>query len=307
MLAIVTLLAFIFVVVVLFIIWQEQRHSKLQAQRFAQSHNPSISAESSLYEKIDCQFDAMRQKRLAEQNERPSLRVLIVRIILYLSLYYLYLYTNGRLFESVTTTILYSLAIIVLLSAMYYFLVLPQYYYKLEIEIPRYIELFSQEIGNNNNITAALANTKNYANMEFSNICSNIAKLTVMGQSLETAIIKNLASVKSEGMVLFLSALIIHDRTGGRLNYVLANIAHLMRTQNDLTAEIKKELKTSKMAIAFSIVLSPLFFLFLKNIKPDAVHYFWTDPIGLACSKAIIFLYFANLLISYFLLRSEKL
>ena len=307
MLAIITLLAFIFVVVVLFIIWQEQRHSKLQAQRFAQSHNPSISAESSLYEKIDCQFDAMRQKRLAEQNERPSLRVLIVRIILYLSLYYLYLYTNGRLFESVTTTILYSLAIIVLLSAMYYFLVLPQYYYKLEIEIPRYIELFSQEIGNNNNITAALANTKNYANTEFSNICSNIAKLTVMGQSLETAIIKNLASVKSEGMVLFLSALIIHDRTGGRLNYVLANIAHLIRTQNDLIADIKKELKTSKLAIASSIVLSPLFFLFLKNIKPDAVHYFWTDPIGLACSKAIIFLYFANLVISYFLLRSEKL
>lgn len=301
------LIAIIFMLAVALVVWQETKHSKSLTERM-DSTVGDISQPDFIFEKLDAKIAENRQKRLVEKYKKPGLPDLFRRLAMYNLLLLIVLYFQQKLLlDNWPEVILYISAFSAVIIALYYFAIVPDYFQKLEEDLPRNIQMFSQEITYSNHLDIALANTKNYAHPEFSRICASIASMHSLGMSIEQAVIKMLPGIKSESLVLFFAALVIHDRAGGRLNVVIKNLAELFHKQNHLDASIKRAVMVSKVATIGGVLMIPIFFFILKTVEPEEVKLFWTHPTGIFCSKIIIGLYLVNLVASIYFMRSERL
>lgn len=300
-------IAVVFLLAIAVVVWQETSFSNSLIDRTSSKSDDYVQPEF-IFEKLDAKIAEHRQKRISDKYSKPKLSDLFRRLVIYNILVLFYLYFKKKLFiDNWPEVTVYVVISSILVISFHYFALVPDYYKKIDENLPRYIQLFSQEITYCNQLNIALTNTKNYAHPEFSRICLSIAKMQSLGMGLEQAIRKVLPEVKNEGLLLFLAALLIHDRAGGRLNFVIKNLAELFQKQNNLHANIERVVMTSKLALFGGSLLIPLFFFILNYLKPQETKLFWTNPTGIYCSKIIIGMYLLNLFLGIYVMKSEKL
>lgn len=302
---------FFIITIIVYIIWDEQKQKSEINKRFSSAIKQEYiyeGRELSIFEKLDIAEAKRRHKKLKKRFEKPNildiLKVSLSFIFLYLSFK---IHENAINLDNLQEIIIVSLSIFLFFVGVYFLVFLPSYYKIFEEHFPGNLRLFAQEISFSNNIRSALLHTGEYAHPEMSNVCVTIAKLNDLGLSMEKAVMRCLPAVKSQSMMMFLSVLIIHDSTGGRLAKVLQELSELFYKQYFLKTRLAKILIISKICLYFSVLYYPLIMLTFYVFKHNIFLLLIDDPVGWFWHKIVILLYIFGVLVCLFLLRNKSL
>lgn len=101
-----------------------------------------------------------------------------------------------------------------------------------------------------------------------------------LGEPLHVVLTNFKERIPSQDIDLFVSAVLISQQTGGRLNEVLDNIAATIRSRVALKREIAAKTATSRMSATILTLAPMVMFLLLYTMNPAYMKPLLTDPIG---------------------------